>query len=63
MRDETVARNYARTLFELATRHEGVERYQEGIDTVSQLLDENPEFRLFLQTPRITLADKKKVCP
>lgn len=61
MRDETVARNYARTLFELATRHEGVERYQEGIDTVSCLLDENPEFGLFLQTPRVALADKKKV--
>jgi F-type H+-transporting ATPase subunit delta len=61
VRDETVARNYARTLFELATRHEGVERYQEGIDTVSCLLDENPEFGLFLQTPRVALADKKKV--
>ena len=61
MRDETVARNYARTLFELATRHEGVERYQEGLDTVSHLLDENPEFGLFLQTPRITLSEKKRV--
>ena len=61
MRDATVARNYARTLFELATRHEGVEKYQEGIDTVSHLLDDNPGFGLFLQTPRITLCDKKKV--
>ena len=61
MRDETVARNYARTLFELATRHEGVEKYQEGIDTVSHLLDDNPGFGLFLQTPRITLSDKKEV--
>ena len=61
MRDETVARNYARTLFELATRHEGVERYQEGIETVAHLLDENPAFVLFLQTPRITLVEKKKV--
>ena len=61
MRDATVARNYARTLFELATRHEGVEKYQEGIDTVSHLLDDNPGFGLFLQTPRITLSDKKKV--
>jgi F-type H+-transporting ATPase subunit delta len=61
VRDETVARNYARTLFELATRHEGVENYQEGIDTVSHLLDDNPEFGLFLQTPRITLSDKKEV--
>ena len=61
MRDETVARNYAHTLFELADRHDGVERYQEGIEVVARLLHENPTFALFLQTPRIPLNEKKKV--
>ncbi len=61
MRDETVARNYAQTLFQLAQKHEGVERYQEGIETVARLLAENPSFALFLQTPRIALDEKKKV--
>ena len=61
MRDETVARNYAQTLFELARKHEGVERYQEGIEVVALLLDENPRFALFLQTPSVPLADKKQV--
>jgi F-type H+-transporting ATPase subunit delta len=61
LRDETVARNYAATLFELAQRNEGLERYQEGIETVARLLDENAELRLFVETPRIAAADKKKV--
>jgi F-type H+-transporting ATPase subunit delta len=60
VRDETVARNYAETLFELAQRDQGPERYQEGIETVARLLDENPRFRLFLETPRIAAADKKE---
>jgi F-type H+-transporting ATPase subunit delta len=61
VRDETVARNYAHTLFELAGKHEGVERYGEGIEVVARLLDENPRFALFLQTPRIPLDEKKQV--
>jgi F-type H+-transporting ATPase subunit delta len=61
MRDETVARNYAATLFELAERHEGLDRYLQGIQTVARLLDEDPKFRLFLETPRISDADKKEV--
>lgn len=61
MRDETVARNYAEALFDLAQRHEGLEAFGAGIDTVSRLLDENPKFRLFLETPRIDAADKKDV--
>ena len=61
MRDETVARNYAETLFALAEKDEGLERYQEGIETVARLLDENAELRLFVETPRIAASDKKRV--
>ena len=61
MRDETVARNYAEALFELAERHEGVEAYGTGIEVVARLIDENDDFRRFLQTPRIALAQKKAV--
>lgn len=61
MRDETVARSYADTLFELARRHEGVEVYQDGIHTVARLVDESPEFRAFLETPRIALEEKRRV--
>lgn len=61
MRDETIARNYADVLFELAQRHEGLEAFGEGIETVAALLDSDPEFRLFLETPRIADADKRAV--
>ena len=59
MRDETVARSYAEALFDLAQRHEGLEAYAQGIATVAALLDENPRFALFIETPRIDAADKK----
>ena len=61
MRDETVARSYAETLFELAQRHEGVEAFGAGIEMVARLLDDDSQFRLFLETPRIADADKKAV--
>ena len=61
MRDETVAKNYAGTLFALAEGHEGIDVYQEGIESVARLLDEDPDVRLFLETPRIAAADKKAV--
>lgn len=59
MRDETVARSYAETLFELARRNDALDAYGEAMDVVARLLDENPRFRLFLETPRIE-ADEKK---
>jgi F-type H+-transporting ATPase subunit delta len=61
VRDETIARNYAEALFELAERHEGVEAYGTGVETVARLIDENDEFRLFLETPRIDVEQKKDV--
>ena len=61
MRDETVARNYAETLFALAERHEGVEVYGDAIQTVAALVDENPDVRLFLETPRVADEEKKEV--
>ena len=61
MRDETVSRNYAEALFELAQRHEGIEVYHQCIGTVAHLLDENPSFRKLLETPRVDAEDKKAV--
>jgi F-type H+-transporting ATPase subunit delta len=57
--NETIARNYAATLFDLAKRHEGLDAFVEGVDTVVGLLDQNPRFRVFLETPRIADRDKK----
>jgi F-type H+-transporting ATPase subunit delta len=61
VRDETVSRNYAEALFDLAERHEGIDVYQQSIQAVAGLLDEDPSFRMFLETPRIDAEDKKAV--
>ncbi len=61
MRDHIVARSYAETLFELATRHEGLEAYGEAMARVARILEENPDARLFLETPRIAPGEKKRV--
>ena len=61
MRDETVARNYAETLFELALRQSSVGEFESGINAVAQLISENPSVREFIETPRISSDAKKKV--
>lgn len=61
MTNETIARNYASALFELAQRHEGLEAFASGLDTVVGLLDQHPSFKLFLETPRIADRDKKEL--
>jgi len=57
--NETIARNYAAALFELAQRHEGLDAFAGGVDTVVGLLEQNPRFRMFLETPRISDREKK----
>lgn len=61
MRDETVARSYAEALVEVARKHDALEAFGQGMQTVSILLDENPSFRVFLETPRIDADEKKAV--
>lgn len=59
MTNETIARNYASTLFELAQRQEGLDAFAQALDGVVGLMDQNPSFRLFLETPRISDGEKK----
>jgi len=61
VRDETVARNYAETLFELARRNDALQEYGDAIERVASHLEEDPRFRMFLETPRIEDEDKKDV--
>lgn len=58
MREDSVSRSYAETLFELAGRHEGVEVFGRGVAAVAALMDD-PTAREFLVTPRISAADRK----
>ncbi len=61
MRDETVARSYAEALFDLAARTDQRDEYGVALEAVARLLAENPQAKLFLETPRIDSNEKKKV--
>nr|NIO60230.1 ATP synthase F1 subunit delta [Acidobacteriota bacterium] len=49
------------TLFELADRNEALEAYGDALETVARLIEEDPKFKVFLETPRIDDADRKAV--
>ena len=56
-----VARNYADTLLTLADRTDDADAWLEFIAEVSGLYGEVPTFGAFLETPRVSLADKREV--
>lgn len=60
MRDETVARNYAEALFELAVKNGDIEGFERGIGSVARLIDEDRRVKEFVETPRISAAAKKQ---
>jgi len=60
VRDETVSKNYAETLFELGRKHGALDDYGAALETVAQLLDEDPRFRVLLETPRIDDPERKQ---
>jgi F-type H+-transporting ATPase subunit delta len=61
VRGKVVARNYAEALFELAQRTGQVEEYGGALAEVIRLIDEVPQLRVFLETPRIDRKEKRKV--
>ena len=56
-----VARNYADTLLALADRTGEAEKWLSILDETSSLYRDVPAFRAFLETPRVSLADKREV--
>ncbi|MEQ1856846.1 MAG: ATP synthase F1 subunit delta [Longimicrobiales bacterium] len=61
MRDETVSKNYAETLFALGEKHHATAEYGAALDAVARLIDEDAKFRTFLDTPRIEDEERKLV--
>jgi len=61
VRDESVARNYAETLLELADKHNAVEDYATWIEAVGELIAKDGRLKMFLNTPRIDSEAKKQV--
>jgi len=59
VRDGTVARKYAEALFDLGVRSGDAEGYGDALRIVADQLDAEPQFRLFLDTPRVDDANKK----
>jgi F-type H+-transporting ATPase subunit delta len=61
MQDTTVARSYAEALLELAVADGKVELFDRELQVIADLLRSEDDFRLFLETPKIDPADKKRV--
>lgn len=61
MRDETIARNYAETLLELARRAESLDGWGKLIDGLADAIQRDNRLRVFLETPRIDAATKNGV--
>ena len=59
MREDTVARNYAETLFDLAERHGGAAGYGEPVAAVAGLMEDRRVLEFF-GTPRVSAETKKE---
>ncbi|MCB9504855.1 MAG: ATP synthase F1 subunit delta [Gemmatimonadales bacterium] len=60
MRDVTIARNYAETLFELASRAEGVEGWGELLDATAAAM-QAPKVESMLMSPRVHRDEKVRI--
>jgi F-type H+-transporting ATPase subunit delta len=61
MRDSTIARNYAETLLVLARKSEDLRGWGKMLTDVSTAMDENPSFRLVLESPKVSAEKKSEV--
>ena len=59
MREDTIVRNYAETLFELAERDGGVEAYGKPVAAVAGLMEDRKVLDFFA-TPRVSAERKKQ---
>ena len=58
MRTETIARNYAEALFELASRTGKPDRYADLVDAVAAAVETTPKVKAVLMSPRVPKAAK-----
>jgi F-type H+-transporting ATPase subunit delta len=61
MRDTTIARNYAETLLELARRAGDLQAWGQAIDDVADAMQNDRTLRLFLESPRVSAAEKNRI--
>ncbi|HJR16924.1 MAG TPA: ATP synthase F1 subunit delta [Gemmatimonadales bacterium] len=60
MRTETIARNYAEALFDIAGRSGQAERYAELIDAIAAAVETVPRVKAVLMSPRVPKAEKAR---
>src|SRR5690349_2780669 len=61
MRETTIARNYAETLLELARRAGDLHGFGQAADDLATAMQTDRTLRLFLESPRISEAEKNRV--
>jgi F-type H+-transporting ATPase subunit delta len=61
MRSSTIARNYAETLFELATRAKDLRGWGTLVQSIGDAMEADHKLRLFLETPRVDAGSKNAV--
>lgn len=60
MRTETIARNYAEALFDLAERSGPAARYADLIDAVASAVETTPRVQAVLMSPRVPKSEKAR---
>jgi F-type H+-transporting ATPase subunit delta len=60
LRTETIARNYAEALFEIARQSGALERYADLIDAVAAAVETIPKVKAVLMSPRVPKSEKAR---
>ena len=61
MRNETIARNYAETVFQLGERSGNVEHYAELLDAIAAAVEQTPKVQAVLMSPRVPKSAKARL--
>jgi F-type H+-transporting ATPase subunit delta len=61
MRDTTIARNYAEAMLELARRAGDLRGWGQAMDDVADAMQNDRTLRLFLESPRVSAAEKNRI--
>jgi F-type H+-transporting ATPase subunit delta len=61
LRAETIARNYAETVFQLGEQSGNVERYAELLDAIAAAVEQTPRVQAVLMSPRVPKAEKGRL--
>jgi F-type H+-transporting ATPase subunit delta len=61
LRSETIARNYAETLFELGERDGNTEPYADLLDAVAAAIEQTPRVQAVLMSPKVPKSEKARI--